>query len=117
MTTGRATAGAHGRATVLITGATGYIGSRLRHYFEATGVPVRCLVRGRSRLQGTAPTTEVVLGDCLDAASLDRALAGVHSAYYLVHSMAGGSDFARVDREAATTFGQAARRAGVERII
>ena len=71
---------------------------------------------------GAAPrrsqsTTEVVQGDCLDEASLDRALAGVHSAYYLVHSMGGGSDFADVDRRAADNFGRAAARAGVRRII
>ena len=78
---------------------------------------MRCLARHPERLSTTGPNTEVVEGDCLDEASLDRALAGVHSAYYLVHSMGGRSDFADVDRRAADNFGRAAARAGVQRIM
>ena len=104
-------------AGILLTGATGYIGGRLLRRFEEDGRAVRCLVRRPDGLDATAPTTEVVQGDCLDEASLDRALAGVHSAYYLVHSMSGGSDFAEVDRRAADNFGRAAARAGVRRIV
>jgi len=104
-------------APILVTGATGYVGGRLLHHLEGTGRRVRCLARQPSRLGARPPSTEVVEGDCLDEASLDRALAGVHSAYYLVHSMAGGSDFAEVDRRAAGNFGRAAMRAGVRRII
>jgi uncharacterized protein YbjT (DUF2867 family) len=104
-------------ARVLLTGATGYIGGRLLRRFEERGRAVRCLVREPSRLRVTAATSDVVPGDCLDAASLDRALAGVQAAYYLVHSMAAGADFADTDRRAADTFGQAAARAGVQRII
>ena len=64
-------------APVLLTGATGYIGGRLLRRFEDGGRPVRCLVRQPGRLQTTAPTTEIAHGDCLDEASLDRALVGV----------------------------------------
>src|SRR5512142_833663 len=105
------------RARVLLTGATGYIGGRLLRRFEEGGRPVRCLVRQPARLGAIGPATEVLQGDCLDEASLDRGLAGVHVAYYLVHSMARGSDFAAVDRRAAANFGRAAARAGVRRII
>src|SRR5690606_20313051 len=63
-----------------------------------------------------APGTEVVRGDVRDAAAMGAALAGARVAYYLVHSM-GGPDYAAADREAAATFGAAAARAGVERII
>lgn len=104
-------------ASVLLTGATGYIGGRLLRHLEAGGYGVRCLVRQPAGLGVVAPTTEVVQGDCLDETSLDAALVGVRSAYYLVHSMAGGSDFAEVDRRAAEIFGRAAARAGVRRII
>ncbi|MEO8257992.1 MAG: SDR family oxidoreductase [Acidobacteriota bacterium] len=104
-------------ANILLTGATGYVGGRLLQRLEESGHRVRCLVRQPSRLGARPPATEVVAGDCLDEASVERALAGVHAAYYLVHSMAGGSDFAEVDRRAAENFGRAARRAGVERII
>jgi uncharacterized protein YbjT (DUF2867 family) len=60
-------------------------------------------------------TTEVVVGDCLDAASLDAAMTGVDQAFYLVHSMASGAKFAALDREAAANFERAARKAGVRR--
>ena len=104
-------------AQVLLTGATGYIGGRLLRRFEEGGRAVRCLVRQPAWPGATRPGTEVVQGDCLDEASLDRALAGVQAAYYLVHSMASGPDFADVDRRAAENFGCAAARAGVKRII
>lgn len=104
-------------APVLLTGASGYIGGRLLRYFEEAGRPVRCLARDPGRVGVTRKTTEVVQGDCLDAESLDRALAGVRTAYYLVHSMAVGADFAEVDRQAAANFGRAAACAGVGRII
>ena len=104
-------------ASILLTGATGYIGGRLLRRLEEGGRAVRCLAREPARLGASAPGTEIVRGDCLDDASLDGALAGVHSAYYLVHSMGGRSDFAHVDRVAAAAFGRAAARAGVRRII
>jgi uncharacterized protein YbjT (DUF2867 family) len=104
-------------ATILLTGATGYVGGRLLRRLEAGGYRVRCLVRDPARLGVTQPTTEVVQGDCLDEASLQRALVDVHTAYYLVHSMAGGADFAGVDRQAAANFGRAAASAGVMRIV
>lgn len=105
-------------ATILITGATGYIGGRLLAEFERRGVPVRALARNPQALRGrVAATTEVVRGDVLDRASLDAALQGIRTAYYLVHSMGAPADFAEVDREAARTFGTAARQAGVGRIV
>ncbi|MEO8077873.1 MAG: SDR family oxidoreductase [Acidobacteriota bacterium] len=104
-------------AQVLLTGATGYIGGRLLRRFEEGGRAVRCLVRQPGRLRTVSPDTDVVAGDCLDQASLDRACAGVHTAYYLVHSMASGSSFAQIDRDAAGKFGKAAARAGVRRIV
>jgi uncharacterized protein YbjT (DUF2867 family) len=102
---------------VLLTGATGYIGGRLLRRLEEGGRPVRCLARDPERVATSRATTEVVRGDCLDEASLGQALADVHTAYYLVHSMAAGSGFAERDRQAATNFGRAASRAGVRRII
>jgi uncharacterized protein YbjT (DUF2867 family) len=103
---------------ILLTGATGYIGGRLLHVFEAAGRPVRALARRPEFLRSrTAASTEVVAGDVMDRASLDVAMRGVTTAYYLVHSMAGGEHFAEADRQAARTFGQAARAAGVQRIV
>lgn len=106
------------RPLVLLTGATGYIGGRLLRRLEEDGRLLRCLVRDARRLTGArAGSTEVVEGDVLDEAALDRALAGVHTAYYLVHSMSASADYAEVDRRAASLFGRAAARAGVRRII
>src|SRR5574339_1083682 len=102
---------------ILLTGASGYIGSRLLRVLEEGGRAVRCLARQPERVAPHRTTTEVVQGDCLDESSLDAAMQGVDQAYYLVHSMASGASFAARDREAAANFGRAARRAGVRRII
>lgn len=63
--------------TALLTGVTGYIGGRLLRHFEEAGRPIRCLARQPAQVHKTKSNTEVVQGDCLDEASLDRALAGV----------------------------------------
>ena len=106
-------------APVLVTGATGYIGGRLVPRLLAQGHRVRCLVRDPARLQGRPwhSDVEIVAGDVLQPASLAAAMQGVSAAYYLVHSMAAGADFHDRDVAAATNFGNAARTAGVERII
>ena len=106
------------RPLILLTGATGYVGGRLLKALEAAGYPVRCLARRPDFLAPRVSAgTEIVRGDCLDAASLPAACAGVHTAYYLVHSMGSTGDFAEQDRAAAANFGAAARAAGVQRII
>lgn len=108
----------HGDGLVLLTGATGYVGQRLLRRLEEGGVPVRCLARTPSKLEGlVAESTEVVRGDVLDRASLDAALKGVVTAYYLVHLMANSGDFEEQDRIAAEQFAAAASAAGVKRII
>ena len=60
---------------------------------------------------------ELVSADALNPTSLKAALSGIDLAYYLVHSMAAGGDFARLDREAAANFRDAAAVAGMGRII
>lgn len=102
----------------LVTGATGYVGGRLWRLLEADGRWVRCMVRRRAGLASrVGPTTQVVEGDVLKSESLGPALEGCEIAYYLVHSMGSGRDFESQDREAARNFAEAARRAGVRRII
>jgi uncharacterized protein YbjT (DUF2867 family) len=102
----------------LVTGATGYIGGRLVERLLAEGRSVRALARDPSRLpprDGLA----VARADLLTGDGLAQALEGCATAYYLVHSMEAGSngDFAGRDRRAAVAFGDAARAAGVERIV
>jgi uncharacterized protein YbjT (DUF2867 family)/uncharacterized protein YndB with AHSA1/START domain len=63
------------------------------------------------------PGVEIVEADALAPESLVSALEGVDTAYYLVHSMAAGRDFGRLDREAAANFAAAAERARVRRIV
>jgi uncharacterized protein YbjT (DUF2867 family) len=103
---------------VLVTGATGYIGGRLVPVLESAGVRLRCLARHPAELAArVSPATEVASGDLFDPASLDTALNGIDVAYYLVHSMGAHGDYIEKDRTAARNFGEAARRAGVRRIV
>jgi uncharacterized protein YbjT (DUF2867 family) len=103
---------------VLVFGASGYIGTNLVPALVAAGKRVRAAARNRSVLDARGwPGVEVVAADALDPASLVAALAGVDVAYYLVHSMAAGKDFGRLDLEAATNFRRAAADAGVRRIV
>lgn len=105
-------------ARVALTGATGYVGGRLLLALEGAGIPVRCLARRPEYLRDrVGPGTEVVAADCLDADTLPPALAGADVAVYLVHSMGATGDFAAQDVRAARQFGEAARAAGVARIV
>jgi uncharacterized protein YbjT (DUF2867 family) len=104
--------------TILLTGASGYVGGRLLHRLEASSRPLRCLTRRPQLLRDRVePPTEVVEGDVLDRASLAAAFQGVHTACYLVHSMGGAGDFEQLDRRAAINFAEAARAAGVKQIV
>ena len=100
---------------ILVTGASGFIGQRLTKALIAEGADVRCLVRRSLPLPQGA---ESALGDLLDKDTLPAAMAGVDTAYYLVHSMAGGrAGFEARDRAAAANFSRAAADAGVRRVI
>ena len=105
--------------TVLVTGATGYIGGRLVGRLLNAGYRVRTVVRDSSRLQSHpwAGHVEVVEGDVLQRDTLPAAMAGVDAAYYLIHSMREGADFQYRDLLAAHNFGVAAQQARLQRII
>src|SRR4051794_38880247 len=103
---------------ILLTGATGYIGCRLLLAIKRQSMAVRCLCRNPEVLRGrAAPGTQVVPGDLLQPASLVPAFTGVDTAFYLVHAMQSGSEFERLESEAAGNFARAARESGVRRIV
>ena len=102
----------------LVFGASGYIGTRLVPRLLAEGLPVRVSSRDPALLAARAwPGVEIIGADALQPATLGPALAGVDVAYYLVHSMAAGRDFGRLDVTAARHFAAAAAAAGVRRIV
>ncbi len=95
--------------TILVTGATGYVGGRL---LERLGpdADVRAMSRRGQGENG-------VKGDVVSGEGLDAALEGVDVAYYLVHAMGQKGDFAARDRQGAENFGREAATAGVRRVV
>src|SRR3954471_10040221 len=105
---------------VLVTGATGAIGAELVPRLVAGGHAVRAFARDPARVTASG-LAGVVRGDALTGAGLAKALDGIDVAYFLIHSMeaAAATDggFAHRDRRAAAQFAEAARAAGVRRIV
>jgi uncharacterized protein YbjT (DUF2867 family) len=100
-------------AEVLVTGASGFVGSHLCRALDRSGYRVRAMTRHPDRYAGAG---RPIAGDVSRPASLAAPLAGVRTAYYLVHSL-DSARFEQVDAAAARAFGDAAAEAGVERII
>ncbi|MEO8888681.1 MAG: NAD(P)H-binding protein [Jatrophihabitantaceae bacterium] len=98
---------------VLVTGASGFIGSHLTTALEAAGHRVRAMTRNPDRYKGAG---EAVGGDVEDPSTLSEPMQGVDVAYYLVHSLS-SRDFEAVDARAARDFGRAAAQANVRRIV
>jgi uncharacterized protein YbjT (DUF2867 family) len=99
--------------TVLVTGASGFVGSRLSTALAGAGHDVRAMTRHPQSYHGAG---QAVGADVSDPASLTEPLTDVKVAYYLVHSL-GSKDFERKDADAARAFADAAAGAGVEQII
>lgn len=111
-----------GSGSVLVTGATGFVGSRLARHLRARGLEVRCLVRSAQRPAAReleAAGCELHVGDVLDPSSLRGAGRDVQAAYYLVHSMGRGNprDFASRESQAAAAFAGMARAEGIQRVL
>lgn len=104
-------------APLLVTGATGTVGSALIGELRGRGHAIRALARDPGRTDWPAGV-DARRGDAISGAGLPEALDGCRTAYYLIHSMgASGESFAERDRRAAVNFGEAARAAGTERVI
>ena len=104
---------------VAVTGVTGYVGGRLVGELLDAGYRVRALARNPGRLKDRpwADEVEAVQADVSDLEQTRAALAGVDVAYYLVHSLGTGRRYEARDRRTALVFSQAAREAGVGRIV
>lgn len=98
---------------MLVTGASGFIGSHLTVALDEAGYAVRAMTR---RPETYAGAGTAVAGDVSDPASLRAALDGVDAAYYLVHSL-DSDDFERRDATAARNFAAAAAYTRIERMI
>lgn len=102
----------------LVFGASGYIGTHLVPRLRSANIPVRAAARSPEVLKARGwHDVELVAADALRPETLDSALHGVETAYYLVHSMAAGRHFGQIDLEAAANFAAAASSAGVRRIV
>lgn len=104
---------------VVVTGATGYIGGRLAPRLREAGYTVRVLARTPQKLRDVpwSSDVEIVQGDLNDRGSLDEAFRDVDIVYYLVHSMGGDDHFAEAERRSAENVAEAAKAAGVRRIV
>ena len=96
---------------ILVTGATGYIGGRLVPRLLARGHRVRIFVRDPRRIAGRPwlDQVEIATGNIQNYPTIRRALEGIDTAYYLVHSMEAGPDYTLLDRMAANLFAAAAK--------
>lgn len=104
---------------ILLTGISGYVGSRLAPRLVAEGHEVVGLSRHGAGAVSAPPGVRVLRGDAVTGAGLDRALAGAEVAYFLIHSMehSPNGPFTTRERRAAENFAAAARRAGTRRVI
>lgn len=101
---------------MLVTGARGFVGRHLTVALEAAGRSVRCVSR-HPRPGASRGRREWVRADVGDPGSLAEALAGCEAAFYLVHGMGGGEDYAARERRQAALFRDAAARAGLRRVV
>ncbi|MBF0573685.1 MAG: SDR family oxidoreductase [Desulfamplus sp.] len=113
------------KINVLITGATGYVGRRLKQLLiKKNDINIRLMVRDRNKLDPSIHAKElqgeieIVEADTFNPDSLVNALQNIEVAFYLIHSMRDkNSDFAVKDRKSAEDFRDACIASGVKRII
>ncbi|MEY2722917.1 MAG: SDR family oxidoreductase [Actinobacteria bacterium] len=104
---------------ILVTGASGYVGGRLVRALLNEGLTVRVNVRDKKKISGQiwANEVEVSVGNATNFEEMKRALEGVHTAFYLLHSIGVGTDFDELEAEMARNFAKAAEASGVKQIV
>lgn len=107
------------KKTILITGATGYIGRRLVEELQnRDDLQLRVLVRNRQKLAASVvDKVEIVEGDTFNTTALQQATDGVDTAFYLIHSMGSDRDFRELDKTSGENFLRACIAGGVRRIV
>ena len=104
--------------TILLTGATGYVGGLLLPALSRKFRHVKCMTRNPSSIAAALEDgVTAVYGDTADHDSLEEAMEGVDDAFYLVHSLGDSDDFEELEAQSAKNFGAAAAKSGVKRII
>lgn len=107
-----------GRAgPVLLTGATGFVGSHLLPRLIEAGLDVRCGTRDPERATRTHPRANWVALDVGRSETIAPAMRGVRAAIYLIHGMSGGPGYEERERASARAFAESAQKEGLERIV
>lgn len=104
-----------GRGTVLVTGASGFVGRHVLEPLQRSGWRIVCASRTPGQAQRNAPHLQWILLDVARPETLGPALTGCDAALYLVHGV-GQPGFAQEDPVLAERFGRACHGAGVQRI-
>ena len=104
---------------ILVTGASGYVGGRLVRQLLTEGFTVRVFVRDKKKISGQPwyNSVEIAEGNASNFEAVKSALQNVHTAYYLLHSMSSGSNFAPLEEAMAINFAKAASESQIQQIV